>query len=216
MELPITASASDSIIIGGLYWGNATEAVTANGSTTIDYQNNDDGAQGVSVAFRLTGTTTASTSYTLGITSSQWAWGVVAIEVLMAPVGSASPSPSIAPLDGIAWGEQSPAGTEEAVTWQRWRVAGGNPIQVSGNLDWGAAMVASGTPCLGEVIDTGDTTSKTFTVTRDKYSSGSGSVTIYIRGSATTFAYDAASPSWAAYSGPTTQTWRHVQLKMES
>ena len=82
MELPITASASDSIIIGGLYWGNATEAVTANGSTTIDYQNNDGGAQGVSVAFRLTGTTTASTEYTLGITSSQWAWGVVAIEVL--------------------------------------------------------------------------------------------------------------------------------------
>jgi hypothetical protein len=82
IELPITASADGSWIIGGLYWGNSPGAVTANGSTTIDYQNNDGGNQGVGVAFRLTGTTTASTQYTLGITSSQYAWGVVAIEVL--------------------------------------------------------------------------------------------------------------------------------------
>jgi hypothetical protein len=130
--------------------------------------------------------------------------------------GSASPSPSIAPLDGIAWGAQSPDAGEEAVTWQRWKVSGGNPINVSGDQNWGAAMVATGTPCLGEVIDTGDANSKTFTATRDKYASGSGAVTISIRGSASPFAYDAGSPSWSTYSAPVTQAWRYVQLKMES
>ena len=89
INLPITASASGSFLIGGLYWGNAGGAVTANGSTTIDFQADDGGSQGVSVAFRLTGTTTASTGYTLGVTDSQWAWGVAAIEVL---ASSAPPS----------------------------------------------------------------------------------------------------------------------------
>jgi hypothetical protein len=216
MELPITASANDSMIIGALYWGNALGSATANASTTIDYQNFD-AAMGISVAFRLTGVTTASTQYTLGITASEWAWGVVAIEILDSGAGpSSSPSPSIAPKDGIAWGEQSPAAEEEAVTWQRWRVSGGAPINVSGDQDWGAAMVATGTPCIGEVIDTGDANSKTFTVTRDKYGSGSGAVTISIRGSASSFAWDAASPSWSTYSAPTVQSWRYVQLKMEA
>jgi len=85
IELPITADATGSVIVGGLYWGNAVGAATANGVTTIDYQNNDGGVDGVTAAFRLTGTTTASTQYTVGATDSGWSWGVVAIEVLRDP-----------------------------------------------------------------------------------------------------------------------------------
>jgi hypothetical protein len=99
MELPITASDNGSIIIGGLYWGNAGGAVTANASTTIDYQNNDGGT--VAVAFRLTGTTTADTVYTLGITSSQWAWGIVAIEVREEPDPFAYAHDGVAPWSSI-------------------------------------------------------------------------------------------------------------------
>jgi hypothetical protein len=133
-----------------------------------------------------------------------------------AAVGSASVSPSIAPKDGIAWGEQNPGASEEAVTWKRWQTSPGVQVVVSGDPDWGACEVASGTPCYGEVIDTGDTNSKTFTVARDKYASGSGAVTISIRGSASVFTQHAGSPSWSTYTTPTSQTWRYVQVKVEA
>lgn len=87
VEVPITASASNSWIVGVGQWGNLPdgESFTANGSTTIHYQINDGGAQGAAAAFRLTGLTTASTPYTLGFVDhpgNEYAWSILAIEVL--------------------------------------------------------------------------------------------------------------------------------------
>jgi hypothetical protein len=115
--------------------------------------------------------------------------------------------------DGVWWGEQFPV--EQPVTWQRWESAPGVPLTTTGDSAWGKAVVEDGTPIVGHVVDTGDESTKTFTVTRDKYGTGSGNITISIRGSNALFGQHDGSPSWATYSGPTSQAWRYVQIKME-
>jgi len=127
---------------------------------------------------------------------------------------SASPSPSIAPEDAIAWGEEIPDG-EEAKSWQYWEVSAGVGITVQGDADWGKAEVADGTPVYGDVVNIGDSNTRTYTVTRDKYGSGSGNVSLYIRGDTTPFTQHAGTPSWNLYSTPTEQDWQYVQLRID-
>ena len=129
---------------------------------------------------------------------------------------SASPSPSVAPQDAICWGYATPAAGQEAVTWKRWKLDASTYITVIGDADWGKAEIASGTPAYSPVTDTGDSNSKVFTVTPNVYGTGSGTATISIRGSTTSFDAFDGSPSWATYTTPTTQTWRYVQVKLEA
>lgn len=128
---------------------------------------------------------------------------------------SSSPSPSIAPQDAVCWGEQTPGAGIEAVTWQRWQTSPATPITVAGDQNWGDAVVpGSLVPLVSPVTDTGDTLSKTVTAALNTYAAGSGSVVLEIRGSATPFDMHDASPSWAAYAGPTAQAWRYIQLRI--
>lgn len=85
---------------------------------------------------------------------------------------------------------------------------------ITGDPDWGDASFDAGSPIVSPVTDTGDTGSKTFTITANKYGTGSGAQAIYIRGQATSFGMFDPSPSWEAYSAPTPQTWRYVQVKL--
>ncbi len=134
----------------------------------------------------------------------------------VSPSTSPSPSPSVAPQDAIAWGEADPDPGEESVTWQRWQTAADTPVTVSGDQDFGTAVIANGTPGVSPVTDTGDAAAKTFTLTLNKYGTGAGSPTTWIRGSASSFGMHAGSPSWTAYSAPVTEEWRYVQVKIES
>jgi len=85
---------------------------------------------------------------------------------------------------------------------------------VDGDANWGKAHVEESVPCYGSVVDTGDASEKKFTVIRDKYGTGSGNVTIYIRGDTSSFAQHDVSPEWAVYNAPIVRTWQYVQLKM--
>lgn len=130
---------------------------------------------------------------------------------------SSSASPSVAPLDGIAWGVQTPAAGEEAVTWKRWQTAPNVTITVTGDQDWGTASIVLGTATYSPVTDTGDTLPKTFTAQTNKYGTGTGSTTMSIRGGAAPWAQHAdeiAGPAWSPYTGPTLQSWRYVQLRL--
>ena len=130
---------------------------------------------------------------------------------------SSSPSPSIAPLDGIAWGEQTPAAGEEAVTFRRWQTAAGVEVVITGDTDWGTLSLPNTDTAYGPVIDTGDTVAKTFTAQTNKYGTGTGSTTMSIRGGASPWSQHAneiAGPVWVPYTGPTMQTWRYVQLRL--
>jgi hypothetical protein len=116
---------------------------------------------------------------------------------------------------GIAWGEQTPTDEETPLAWTLWKDGADGAVTVVGDASWGQLEVVTGTAVYGSVIDIGSTALKTFSVTRDKYGTGSGNVAISIRGSDTSFAQLDVSPSWAAYSAPTQQTWQYVQLKLE-
>jgi hypothetical protein len=116
---------------------------------------------------------------------------------------------------GRAWGEQNPTGDgEQPVSWQTWEKSPAVPTDTSGDTDWGLAVIEDGTPILGPVVDMGLSKQRTFTVEKDKYQTGKGTTSIDIRGSATSFAQHDGSPAWGAYSGPQTETWRYVQLRL--
>jgi hypothetical protein len=89
------------------------------------------------------------------------------------------------------------------------------PVTVQGDQDWGQAEIADGTPGYGHVVNYGSDAARTFTVTRDKYETGSGTVDIFIRGSASPFDQHDGTPTWNAYAGPTLQSWQYVQLRMD-
>jgi len=86
---------------------------------------------------------------------------------------------------------------------------------VQGDADWGAVEAADGTPIYGDVVDIGDANARTYTVTKDKYATGTGNVSLYIRGDTSTFTQHAGTPSWALYTVPTAQSWRYVQLRID-
>lgn len=133
----------------------------------------------------------------------------------MAASDSPSLSPSIAPEDSIAWGEESPDAGTEPLSWQRWQTAADTPVTVDGDPDWGSCEVNEGTPAYGDVIDTGDALTKEFTVTTNVYDTGTGDAVISVRGSDTVFAQHDLTPAWTGYAAPITRDWRYVQLKME-
>lgn len=81
MQLTITPGYTGSWIVGIVHWGNATAAMTEMSGTTEDYSNGDAGEQGWGMAFHATDPTVASTPVTVGVTNSQYAWAMCAIEV---------------------------------------------------------------------------------------------------------------------------------------
>ena len=82
-----------------------------------------------------------------------------------------------------------------------------------GDGSWGKLALASGEVGHSAVKDLLNTDNKSILVTKDLYGSGAGVSTIHIRGQATTFTQDAASPAWELYSGTGNKTWRYMQVK---
>jgi len=90
--------------------------------------------------------------------------------------------------------------------------------EVTGDANWGRMVVEDGSPCIGPVVEMGDADAKTITAQRDKYATGgggTGTVTIWVRGSATWFLRDDVSPSWEEYTVPISRAWRYAQWKLE-
>ena len=84
---------------------------------------------------------------------------------------------------------------------------------MTGDADYGKLQVSE--PCFGPVVDLGSTAMQQFTVTKDKYDTGTGSVTISIRGGTTIFLWNDAEPDWEVYAGTINRRWRYAQLKVE-
>ena len=87
VEVPITATATDSLIIGISQYGDFYAPSVANASTTIDYQLYDDHQDGGAAAWHKTTATVAGAPYTLGVTlpvalGDTRAFSACAVEVL--------------------------------------------------------------------------------------------------------------------------------------
>lgn len=126
---------------------------------------------------------------------------------------SSSSSSSSLSAAGIAWGEASPA-IETPESWSTWDDGASGPITVIGSSDWGKFIFGPAGTGHGPVKDLLNSNTKVLTVTLNKYGTGSGSPTVYMRGDTSTFNQDDVSPAWAVYTGPTQREWRYVQVKL--
>lgn len=84
-DVTINAQASNSVIVGISQGGDTYHPFTARSNTTIDYQQNDGGADGGAASWRKTTPTSAAGNVTLGCTDSDLAFAVEAIELRAVP-----------------------------------------------------------------------------------------------------------------------------------
>jgi hypothetical protein len=116
-------------------------------------------------------------------------------------------------LQSVAYGVQVPDITESPESWQTWFDALGIVPAVSGDINWGALVVEEA--CYSPVRRLAEG-SKTLTVVKNKYGTGTGgTVFAYIRGSTTEFTWNNATPTWQLYTVPIFCTWTYVQLKVD-
>jgi len=117
-------------------------------------------------------------------------------------------------LEGYAFGEQNPT-DENQESWATWSDGAAGSPTIIGDADWGQLKVWLNASGQSAVKDLGSTKNRIIVVKRDKYGSGSGSITIYIRGQATSFTQDEGSPSWEEYTTPVNKNWRYIQTRIE-
>jgi hypothetical protein len=185
----ITRNLSDSI--DSVFLTSSTIDVVKNLSASIDTTMNTSGLVNVTRDFSGTLTLVFSVS------------GIITIVYTLPSAGG-----------GLAWGEESPNQGEVATPWNNWSDgAGGLPTIIDSQL-WGALSVESAEEGRSQVYDFGSSTSRTYTLTLNRYGSGSGTPVVQIRGQNTSFNQDDISPSWETYSTPVAKTWRYVQVRI--
>lgn len=113
----------------------------------------------------------------------------------------------------FAFGAQSPTNGETPVSYQTFDNGSGSLPTIVGDADWGQLSLNSGQEARSRVYEYPDAKLRQYTINRDVYGTGSGSVTFYIRGSTTAFAQDDNTVTWNTYSGPTKQSWQYVQIR---
>jgi hypothetical protein len=115
---------------------------------------------------------------------------------------------------GWAWGHSDTSFVEIPEKWTVWKAVGGGAATY--DTAYGLLQLKSGEVFYSDVKDIGSVLDRLLTIDIDKYGSGSGTQgTIEWRGSTTSFAWDAGSPSWSVYSpGGSVENWRYVQVRV--
>jgi len=86
---------------------------------------------------------------------------------------------------------------------------------VIGDADWGKIELDASEEGRSQVYDFGSISSRTITVTENRYGTGQGTATIQIRGQDTIFLQDDGEPPvWENYVAPIEKTWRFIQLRV--
>ena len=112
-----------------------------------------------------------------------------------------------------AFGQQTPTQGETAVSWQTWSDGNGGTPLVDGDADWGKlAIPLSGGEGRSAVVDLGYLTTRTFTLTQNRYGTGNAGAVLQIRGSETSFTQDSTVPVWEEYTAAVSRFWRYVQV----
>ena len=113
-----------------------------------------------------------------------------------------------------AFGQQTPTGSEDAVSWATWSDGAGGTVSVVGDADWGKlSLPQSGAEGRSAVYDLGNTATRTFYLTENRYGTGDNEPSLQIRGSTTLFAQDDELPAWVDYTTPVSYAWRYVQVR---
>lgn len=168
---------------------------------------------------RSTSTTTTSSSTssstTTTSTSSSTSTSTTTTSTSSSTSSSTSTTTTIDPSSGgLAFGEQNPTMGETAVSWQTFTNGSGVVPTVVGDANWGKLSLDLNAEGRSRVYDFGNSSSRTITVTENRYQVGQGDANLQIRGDdAVIFAQDDATPTWEDYSAPIAKTWRYIQVR---
>ncbi len=122
----------------------------------------------------------------------------------------------LSPTEGdLAFGEESPTGGETPVEWSLFSDGAAGSPEIIGDADWGKIALEYTEVAHSPVYDFTDSASRTISLVKDLYGSGSGNPTVQIRGhDSTLFGQDDGTPSWETYSTPVAKTWRYIQVRI--
>jgi len=113
-----------------------------------------------------------------------------------------------------AFGEQNPTQGETAVSWQTWSDGVGGIPNTTVNIDWGKlSLQTAGAEGRSAVYDLGSAATRKFTLTENRYGTGSGVGLLQIRGDTVAFTQDDNAVDWETYTAPVSHAWRYVQVR---
>ena len=127
--------------------------------------------------------------------------------------GAIGPRASDSALGAKAFGYQFPTLGETGVSWTTFDNGSGGAITVSGNADWGKGELDIGEEMRSAVQDLGDIATRTFTLTPNRYGTGSGTATLQYRGQDAVFVQDDNVLAWTNYTVPFALSCRYFQIR---
>ena len=112
-------------------------------------------------------------------------------------------------------GPSEPAGGEDPVSWQTWDDGTGTVVEVVGDADWGKMKLPFNPTHEGRsaVYDHGSAVTRKYTITENRYGTGTEDAIIQIRGDTSSFSQDDNSPVWEDYTVPISRSWQYVQVR---
>ena len=114
-----------------------------------------------------------------------------------------------------AFGEQTPTLGEDPVSWQTWSDGAGGIPEIVGNADWGKLKLDyfPGEEGRSAVYDLGSAKVRKFTLTENRYGTGSEDAVLQYRVDTISFLQDDVLPAWTNYSVPFSVNCRYVQVR---
>lgn len=158
-------------------------------------------------------TGSSSSSSSSSSTSSSTSSSSTSSSTSSSSSSSVSAIPLNPSLDGLAFGEQNPTQGEHAIEWPTWDNGSGGAITVIGDANWGKMELIVGAQGRSRVYDIGNANTRIYTLTPNRYGSGSETATLQIRGDTVSFNQDDASPTWETYTVAISRAWRYVQVR---
>jgi hypothetical protein len=113
-----------------------------------------------------------------------------------------------------AFGEQNPTHDETPVSWQTWSDGSGSIVNVLGDPNWGKLILNTlGGEGRSAVYNLQNSASKIFSLSKNRYGTGSGSATLQLRGGSSLFLQDDSYPDWEDYVAPIYHDWQYAQTR---
>jgi len=113
-----------------------------------------------------------------------------------------------------AFGEQNPTQGETPVSWKTWSDGFGGIPNIVGNPDWGKlSLPLTGYEGRSAVYDLGSTATRSFTLTENRYGTGTPSATLQYRANTSSFLQDDVLPVWTTYTAPFSVSTRYIQVR---
>ena len=139
--------------------------------------------------------------------------GSIYIDQIVINDDGAEIGPCINPANGGAvFGYNTVSNNESAISWKKWDDGSAGAITVSGDADWGKGELAIGEEMRSPVYDLSEISTRTFTLTENKYGAGSGTATLQYRGQDASFDQDDVGPAWTEYTVPFDLSCRYFQI----